>query len=313
MTNTENKPSNRTNKPLFFEQFTGVEKSRLEEMWELSNKGKTFELQISNEDIENALNNVHRKLDFPSRKSGEIQTNKKLFYLAAAILIIAMGVTYIFFPVTHQVSYGDIQTVQLPDGSTVELNSGSELRYNRLFFIYNRDVTLNGEAFFSVANGTVPFRVFANGSTVEVTGTRFNVRSWKDDPDIETTVAVTEGSVIFYPVKIRKAAVELESKTTSLWSPKMDEPSAPTKIDPELFLAWRNRSLAFNRQSLVVIFRELERKFDIRIQFNATGLESDTLSTFFSGPLKPDEIIKDICMVKGLRYSKTNDGFRIYK
>lgn len=84
------------------------------------------------------------------------------------------------------------QVDTLPDGSVITLNKHSSLSYAGAYNDEKRTVALKGEAFFSVVpNKKKPFVVEANGVTVTVTGTSFNVRS----VDGKTEVVVETGSV----------------------------------------------------------------------------------------------------------------------
>ena len=80
----------------------------------------------------------------------------------------------------------------LPDGSVVTLNKHSSLSYEGAYNKKERNVELNGEAFFKVAhNKSKPFVVHVNGLTVTVTGTSFNIKT----VDGKTEVIVETGSV----------------------------------------------------------------------------------------------------------------------
>lgn len=71
---------------------------------------------------------------------------------------------------------GQNQTVELPDGSSVNLNAGSTLRYSESNWDEERTLQLEGEAFFEVAKGK-RFTVNTPTGSVEVLGTSFNVRA----------------------------------------------------------------------------------------------------------------------------------------
>lgn len=77
----------------------------------------------------------------------------------------------------------------LPDGSRVWLNSNSKLRYNKEFNSGNREVVLEGEAFFEVTrNAELPFIVHAATLDIEVLGTSFTVKSYPRDATVEATL-----------------------------------------------------------------------------------------------------------------------------
>lgn len=78
---------------------------------------------------------------------------------------------------------GQKSTISLPDGTKVMLNSGSSIRYTSDFNVKNRDIDLNGEAYFEVArNEKIPLVVSARQMKVEVLGTKFNVRAYNSEP-----------------------------------------------------------------------------------------------------------------------------------
>ena len=121
---------------------------------------------------------------------------------------------------------------------------------------------------------------------------------------METVVSLEEGRVRFFSEKEPQHPVEMSAGTLSRWNTQMDEPADPKPVEFADISGWRNNMLIFNEQSLSIIFRELERRFDIHIQFEGDVGEMDILTAYYSPPLKPDSIIEDICMVKNLKYSK---------
>ncbi|AGZ35533.1 FecR family protein [Pseudomonas sp. SWI6] len=92
----------------------------------------------------------------------------------------------------HFEADGRMQTVQLGDGSQVDLNLNTELTY--LNFKDQRQVRLKrGEAFFNVTHDSAhPFIVHAGRGQTRVTGTQFNVWKYQD----EVKVTLVEGSVL---------------------------------------------------------------------------------------------------------------------
>lgn len=86
--------------------------------------------------------------------------------------------------------------VQLPDCSKVWLSKGSQLCYNAAFGRWNRQIGLDGEAWFDVErNEKMSFVVDAGNSQTRVLGTIFNVTAWAADNSVE--VSVIEGLVAF--------------------------------------------------------------------------------------------------------------------
>ena len=80
-----------------------------------------------------------------------------------------------------------------PDGSRVWLNADSKLTYPEQFAKYNRNVTLEGEAYFEIAENKKSPSVLAENVKIQVTGTCFNVKAYASDKVIKTTL--DEGSI----------------------------------------------------------------------------------------------------------------------
>lgn len=141
-------------------------------------------------------------------EEGNIPTEVKLknphkytWLLAAASVIIIVALT-LFFKAGIDLkssSKTDIQQVFvkpgskskiiLPDGTVVRLNSSSRLTYKNDFNKDVREVSLEGEAFFDVTKDAKhPFIVHTSNIDIRVLGTLFNVKSYEQDPTIETTL-----------------------------------------------------------------------------------------------------------------------------
>ena len=81
---------------------------------------------------------------------------------------------------TIRIPAGQRAQMDLPDGSIVWLNSQTTLTYDENFGKKDRKVTLDGEAYFEVAhNKEIPFYVQTENIKVQVTGTKFDVCSYK--------------------------------------------------------------------------------------------------------------------------------------
>lgn len=72
---------------------------------------------------------------------------------------------------------GIVEEVTLPDGTKVWLNNSATLRYPRKFSDTERNVYLEGEAYFKVTrNAQQPFIVESDAMRVRVLGTVFNFK-----------------------------------------------------------------------------------------------------------------------------------------
>jgi ferric-dicitrate binding protein FerR (iron transport regulator) len=306
--NTQHNSNSDIPNPDVFNQFRDEERETIGKIWELTKEVRDEEPLPTDDEVEQALSAVHRRID----EKQSFRARWKWF-AAAALILIVFGAGLLWMPQTERAPYGETMQVVLSDGTKVELNSGTEIQYNLLYGWTNRNLQLKGEAFFDVQKGDKPFIVYANKSAVEVTGTQFNIRAWGKASSGETEVTVAEGSVRFYPSEYPDRSVILTRDQQSRWSANLEQPTAPETAQIARILAWRDRKLAFDQQPLSVIFKELERRFDISIEFEDLGMVNDTLSAFYANPEGAESIIKDICRVKGLRYAETANGYRIFK
>lgn len=271
--------------------------------------------------VDDALSEVHSRLGFPAPEPDLAMESGKnspsgsglKWFLAAAVILIVLAAGYLLTPRIYIVSYGEMAQIELNDGSTIEMNSGSQIRHNRLFGRSNRTVHLDGEAYFTIRSGDKPFIIQANGSIVEVTGTRLNIRSWSSDPGRETSVTVTEGEVYFFPEKSPDKRVVLSPGKMSSWNNSMIEPADPVSVSADRILGWRNNLLHFDEKPLGVILNELERRFDVRIELEAQEMRYETLTTYYTEQRDLATVLNDISVVKGLRYAETANGYRIYR
>jgi transmembrane sensor len=283
-------------------------------VWKKSEYARPSQTEISPKEIENALSEVHRRIEPHSGKksiTGNIPQYAR--YLVAAVALITVTFLFFFLPRTASVPYGEMATLELPDGTLVEMNSGTTLRYNRLYRFTDRTVELNGEAFFNVASHGHPFIVEANGASIEVTGTEFNIRSWRGDQQMETTVSVSEGEVLFYPKKLKENQITLRAGESSHWNPRLTEPANPIPVTIEDITAWREQRFVFRDQTLISILHELERRYNATIELDVDGVVQSTLTAYYSEQVQLESVLDDICTVKGLRYTRTTTGFRIFK
>lgn len=299
-------------------QFSAEEREQVKDVWNESEKINPA-AEMPELEIEQALANVHNRIGGQQnttakiyKKTGARSVNIRL-WATAAVALIVFAAAWLFVPKTITVPNGEMATAELPDGSSVEMNSGTTIRYNRLFSYTNRVVTLHGEAFFDVQPNDLSFRVEANGTSTEVTGTKFNIRSWSDDPGNETSVAVSEGEVRFSLLSEKEKNVTLRPGQASGWNSRLAAPKTPEPVSVVDVSGWREQRFVFQEKPVITILQELERRFAVRIDLEAGGIALETLTAYYSKPQDLERILEDICMVKGLRYAETANGYRIFR
>ena len=189
------------------------------------------------------------------------------------------------------------ETLDLPDGTHVRLNSGSQIRYSNTFSGKQRRVTLMGEGFFIVAPGDGPFTVKTEQAITTVLGTQFNV--WSRDG--KTRVVVKEGRVMFASVKDDDNPVELtQGHMSAVVGRRPPEP--PESVDSEHLLGWLKGQFVFKKSPLAEIVSELGRTYDVTIELAHPDMVSMTMTADFeNAPI--EEILSSICLTLHIRFT----------
>jgi len=158
---------------------------------------------------------------------------------------------------------GGTYNLTLSDGTKVTLDAASSIRYPVAFNGTERRVEITGQAYFEVAhNKAKPFRVAANGQTVEVLGTHFNVNAYTNEGVTRTTLL--EGSV-----KITKGphtAMLIPGQQSTILSNSAD--IAVHRADIETAVAWKEGLFSFKRADLQTVMRQFARWYNVDVVYD---------------------------------------------
>lgn len=106
-------------------------------------------------------------------------------WIAAASLVLAVLSTATWLMNNREFVSGEaVLALKLPDGSQVQMQENSQLSYNRIGWLWKRDVRFQGNARFKVAKGE-RFTVSTGFGGVAVLGTEFAVTAHKDTLVVE--------------------------------------------------------------------------------------------------------------------------------
>ncbi len=189
-----------------------------------------------------------------------------LLQQGANIVIRNEGLSYVGDTSAAEVQYhtlrvprGGEYSITLSDGSVVYLNSESELRYPVKFAGEDRRVYLSGEAYFDVtADKEHPFVVDLKTSAVKVLGTGFDVRAYKDENEILTTLV--SGSVVF---SAGKESVVLKPGEQAVLDQSGELETR--EVDTYLYTAWKEGVFAFKQQRLEEIMKIVSRWYNVNV------------------------------------------------
>jgi ferric-dicitrate binding protein FerR (iron transport regulator) len=219
---------------------------------------------------------------------------------------------------------GSRSKVQLPDGTHVWLNAGSQLTYNDSFGKEIREITLLGEAFFEVAKDAEhPFIIHTNTINIKVLGTSFNVRAYPDDKKTEATLinGLIEVSFngrpsdrMYLKPNEKISVVNGEIQKTGpddscclVASPhtvnrNTEEPmiafSKVTQVSPKdstvLETAWVSNKLIFRNKSFEDLGKEMERWYNISFDCK----DSSLLQKHFTGSFYHESITEALDILR---------------
>ncbi|WP_233993783.1 FecR family protein, partial [Salinibacter altiplanensis] len=240
--------------------------------------------------------------------------------LAVAAVVLVGGLWLWRQPVTVTAPPGQQSTATLPDGSTVDLNSGTTLTHRRDFQAWpfldadRRAVQLEGEAFFAVADEARPFVIETASAEVAVTGTRFNVRSRPDDSAAQTEVTLVEGRVeVAARTQSDRRVVLSEPGEASRVAGPGAAPSAPESTATTHALAWRTSGFAARARPLVAVLRDLERRFDATLRLHdSVDRTRAPVSLYYPEAPDLETILHDLCTARDLNYRPTSRGFELF-
>lgn len=270
------------------------------------------------------------------------------WYWAAAVVLVLAGAWMLLGNIfqskprnelTRQVNEittrpGSTSKVELPDGSIVWLNAGSQLTYNKDFGKELREVTLSGEGYFDVTKmKDKPFVIHTSNINIKVLGTAFNVKAYPEDKKTETSlirgsIEVTiknrpNDKIILSPSE--KLVVENDKVTQRSVTGRTDElPVTATlplvsvnklrysPVDSSVAeTAWMDNRLVFRDEPFEELAVRMERRYDVKIQINSEELREKKLNGIFDQESVSQalEALKE--MIPSLKYEKEGNNIII--
>lgn len=204
--------------------------------------------------------------------------------------------------------------VVLSDKTEVWLNSESQLKYPVNFIEgETREVELvYGEAYFDVSPSTehqgAGFRVLNQSQVIEVLGTEFNLKAYKDEDHIYTTLV--EGKIA---INLNDEKQNLSPKQQAKWNPLTNSFSLKTDVNIYHEISWKHGVFSFDGKSLKEIMKIISRWYDVEVFF----LDKKVENTEFVGVLRKNRELEDIIInIKNfgiIEYYEINDKMVILK
>lgn len=154
---------------------------------------------------------------------------------------------------------GEKMQLLFQDGSRAYLNSDTRVRYPEKFALLNREIFLEGEAYFQVAaNKKRPFVINTGETSVKVLGTSFNVNAYKDNREIR--VVLDEGEIIF---AVRNNEYKLNPGQKFIYDTENKQLYLVNVRDSGEESLWKSNYIRLDDTPLEETLKVLDRKFDI--------------------------------------------------
>lgn len=265
------------------------------------------EINDENSVLWKRLDGIYNRTFFDKAAAKEKITNRVLRkkrihiiqrYSVAASILLVIGLSFLFFStdiiiknkMQSYTSDVSVREINLPDGSTVWLNSNSTLLLPENFSSKHRKLFLKGEAFFEVHKDKVnSFRVFSGNSVTEVLGTSFNINS--DTITGNTDLIVNTGKVAFYPKSDKRNKRILTPGEYATFN--NHDNSIAMVQNPNLnSISWKTGILKFYNTPIKEVCKDLSRHFKKEITCNNQDNEMKLTGTFYNDSL--EEILATI-------------------
>jgi ferric-dicitrate binding protein FerR (iron transport regulator) len=236
----------------------------------------------------------------------------------AAVLLIGTGAVFTWRYVESNASDGSAipmreyvtarsqrAEVRLDDGTRVTLAPESRLRVATDIRRGPRTVYLDGTALFVVThNEDRPFLVNVGRAVAEDLGTQFVVRAYAKDGTID--VAVIEGKVALRPEAAKddrsmRGVALTHGQVGHVESSGLIGVSSDVDLTP--YTAWTRGHLTFQRTPLVDVQREIERWYDVRVEWSDTTLSRVPVTASFSDE-PVDEVLATLARLLDVRYTR---------
>ncbi len=241
--------------------------------------------------------------------------------IAAAVAgLLILGATIFYTQRELPVTWVEVQnparsnplTIELPDGSAVQLNTSSYLKYPKEFKKKEREIYLDGEALFNVVkqNGKT-FVVHGNKQKIKVLGTTFNVMDYASDTYSITTLI--NGKVqleTFNEKKKPRDRIVMNPEQQLRFDAHTGEITLQ-QIDTREATSWINGIYSFQDVPLQQITDRLGKMYGVTIIIENEKSRAEKYTGKFSSKQSIEEVMRIINFHGEFRTIFSNDSITI--
>lgn len=231
------------------------------------------------------------------------------FVSAAAAILLVCGL--MFFPkvfsrktperIVIETPNGSNSQITLPDGTKVWLNAGTVLSYDGKFNQRQRNVDLQGEAYFEVArNERLPFIVSTRGCSLVVKGTQFDIQAYENNPQVQAVLM--EGSLLFRAGEVTRLMRPNDLVSYDVAS----ETVTQEQVHAHQYKAWIDGVITYDSITLPVLCNKLSKEFDVDIRLNTSAFNARIIRVAFQSGETVDTILEALEVILPISVVKTD-------
>jgi ferric-dicitrate binding protein FerR (iron transport regulator) len=221
-------------------------------------------------------------------------------WVAAAVIIIVSTLGFMRFNTTTiSAVNGAHLAYTLPDNSVIRLNAGSNITYAPYWWMFERSLSLEGEAFFEVEKGS-KFVVNSTLGYTEVLGTSFNIYA----RDTSYQVFCKTGKVGVHTTYSDQSIVLQPNEKVVLKNRVLIK---KVEGDDKASMGWINDQFYFNDVNLVRVLEELERQYDVTINFDRTLIGENNYTGLFAKEKNIQSVLEITTATLDLNLIKKNE------
>lgn len=205
-------------------------------------------------------------------------------------------------PITSKSTQQEHRVITTPDGSTVWLNSNSELDFPSSFSGGTREVTLKGEAFFDIKHDPLrPFIIHTGKVKTTVLGTAFNIRALPNESSV--VVTVTRGKV---RVGDDKNATELTANQQVSVN-LVGRPLKQQNAEGDRVASWTREDLIMDNITFAEAVSIIKDRYNVDVEFQNNRLQGCRFTSTFLKGASLEQMLTAICIVNRASFTLINN------
>ena len=289
---------------------------------------------FSDEELERSWSRMSDKLESkPSVITSEKTIKRNLFFyslkyvaIIAGAILLGWGIGKITGDQVHHteknlVAWNEIKvqkggkpsTILLSDGSKVSLNTATTFRYPTDFSDTEREVFLDGEAYFEIQENTdKPFTVKIKDQHITVLGTSFNIESYSEEN--YNIVTLQSGSISLETFNDKQESIDnqIMQPNQRAYYDRRKGIVLLEEVDASLSNVWMDGEYKFRDEPLYLILKRLENYYGVIIHLENNSLKHIKYTGTFNVNQSIQEVLKIINYENQFTFSELNKENEIY-